>query len=297
MRWGFVGLGQMGLPMARRLSAAVDLLAYDPAVPRDDVLMLVADPRDLARCDVLVTCLPDGDVVDRVLLGPGGIAQDMVPGSLVIDTSTTSHAAALHLHDSLQAKGIGFLDAPVSGMQARAEAGTLTMMVGGDAAALDPLRDALGTMANRILHMGPVGSGQLSKLVNQLLFNINMAGLAEIMPIAARMGLDPDRIAEVVNSGTGRSFASEFFLPNILQDVFDQGYPLQAAFKDMKAAADLTVAQGLSAPVLAAATDTYRRALAMGLGDQDKGAMIKVFERGADVRFRSPGHGGSDPQG
>lgn len=287
MRWGFVGLGQMGLPMAQRLARAVDLTAHDPARDAAEGLRLAPRARDLAPCDVLVTCLPNGDVVETVLFGPEGIAEALAPGAVVIDTSTTTHAAALRMSARLGDLGIAFLDAPVSGMQARAEDGTLSMMVGGEAAQLDPLRAALGSMANLILHMGPVGSGQLGKLINQLLLNINIAGLAEIMPIAARMGLDPAQIAQVVNSGTGRSFASEFFLPNILQGIFDRGYPLQAAHKDLVAAEMLTAEHGLSAPVLAAATASYREALAQGLGHLDKGAMIRVFEEKAGTSFRA----------
>lgn len=287
MQWGFVGLGQMGLPMARRLAQVVDLTAHDPARDAAEGLRLVRHARDLAPCDVLVTCLPNGDVVETVLFGPEGIAKALTPGAVVVDTSTTTHAAALRLSARLGDLGIAFLDAPVSGMQARAEDGTLSMMVGGEAARLDPLRGALGSMATLILHMGPVGSGQLGKLINQLLLNINIAGLAEIMPIAARMGLDPAQIAQVVNSGTGRSFASEFFLPNILQGVFDRGYPLLAAHKDLVAAEALTAEHGLSAPVLAAATESYRAALAQGLGHLDKGAMIQVFEQKSGTLFRT----------
>lgn len=287
MQWGFVGLGQMGLPMARRLAQVAELTAHDPARDAAEGLRLVRHARDLAPCDVLVTCLPNGDVVETVLFGPEGIAKALTPGALVVDTSTTTHAAALRLSARLGDLGIAFLDAPVSGMQARAEDGTLSMMVGGEAARLDPLRGALGSMATLILHMGPVGSGQLGKLINQLLLNINIAGLAEIMPIAARMGLDPAQIAQVVNSGTGRSFASEFFLPNILQGVFDRGYPLLAAHKDLVAAEALTAEHGLSAPVLAAATESYRAALAQGLGHLDKGAMIQVFEQKSGTLFRT----------
>ena len=128
MRWGFVGLGQMGLPMARRLAQVVDLTAHDPARDAADGLRLVPRARDLAPCDVLVTCLPNGDVVETVLFGPEGLAEALSPGAVVIDTSTTTHAAALRMSARLGDLGIGFLDAPVSGMQARAEDGTLSIM-------------------------------------------------------------------------------------------------------------------------------------------------------------------------
>lgn len=174
-------------------------------------------------------------------------------------------------------------------MQKRAEDGTLTMMVGGDEAVLEPHRKALTAMASKIIHVGPTGAGQLAKLINQLLFDINMAALAEILPISTKLGLAPEQMAEIVNSGTGRSYASSFFVPNILQGVFDQGYPMNAAYKDLIAGAELTATHGFPAPVLAAATATYQQALAEGLGDQDKGAMIKVFERLTGAQFRAKG--------
>lgn len=293
--WGFVGLGQIGLPMARRLAGAVDLLAHDRAVAAAPGLRCTADPAALAGCDVVVTCLPDGAAVAEFLFGPDGLAARLAPGATVIDCSTTSHAAAVEAAQRLERVGIGFLDAPVTGMAARAETGDLTMMVGGSAALLERHHAGLSAMAGRIEHMGAVGSGQLAKLINQLLFDINAAALAEIMPIAARMGLDPAQITGIVNSGSGRSFASETFLPAILQGRFDRGYPMQAAYKDLIAGAELTARHGLPAPVLAAATATYQQALARGLGAQDKGAMIKLFEEMAGVAFRA--RGGAPDQG
>ena len=112
-------------------------------------------------------------------------------------------------------------------------------------------------MASKILHVGPVGAGQLAKLINQLLFDINMAALAEILPIAAKLGLDPEEVAQIVNSSTGRSYASEFFVPNILKGVFDQGYSMKAAYKDLIAGAELKTKNGFTTPVLEAATKTY----------------------------------------
>ncbi|MEE2717391.1 MAG: NAD(P)-dependent oxidoreductase [SAR324 cluster bacterium] len=289
MKWGFVGLGQMGFPMARRLSEVVDVVAYDRKGRDWDGLTTASGPSELQGCEVLLTCLPSGKVVEEVLFGEQGLAAAMPHGALVIDTSTTSHGAAVRVGAKLKAQGIGFLDAPISGMQKRAEEGTLTMMVGGEASLLESHQGALSAMASKILHVGPVGAGQLAKLVNQLLFDINMAALAEILPISAKLGLDPEQVAEIVNSGTGRSYASEFFVPNILRGVFDRGYSMQNAYKDLIAGAEITAENGFPAPVLAAATATYQQALAEGHGDSDKGAMIKVFEHLTGAAFREKG--------
>jgi 3-hydroxyisobutyrate dehydrogenase-like beta-hydroxyacid dehydrogenase len=194
--------------------------------------------------------------------------------------------ATLDVARRLSERGIRFADMPVSGMEARAQDGTLTIMCGGDPALLETVRPALNAMSNKIIHMGEVGSGQLTKLINQLLFNINMAALAEVLPMAVKLGLDPEKVAQVVTTGTGRSFAAEFFIPNILEDRFDQGYPLKHAYKDMISAAEISAQRQIPLPLVHAATTTYQMALLDGLGDQDKGAMIKVFERILGVEFR-----------
>ncbi|MEP0687371.1 MAG: NAD(P)-dependent oxidoreductase, partial [Tateyamaria sp.] len=169
------------------------------------------------------------------------------------DTSTIEYGLTLSIGERLEALGLTFLDAPVSGMWKRAQEGTLTMMIGGDGQIVEKLTPALSTMANRILHTGAVGSGQLTKLINQLLFDINVAALAEILPMAVKLGLDPENTAEVVNSGTGRSYASEYFIPQILEGTFDTGYPLQSAYKDLISGAEISARYQIPAPVLAAA--------------------------------------------
>ena len=142
-------------------------------------------------------------------------------------------------------------------------------------------------MGNTILHMGKIGSGQLTKLINQLLFDINVAALAEILPMAMKMGLDPDKVGSVVNSGTGRSYASEFFIPRILQENFSEGYALSNAYKDLVSAAEISASLCIPMPVLSAATATYQMALLRGHGDKDKGSMILIFEELLGVRYRS----------
>ena len=144
--------------------------------------------------------------------------------------------------------------------------------------------DHIGT---KILFMGPTGSGQLTKLINQLLFDINAAALAEVLPMAAKMGLDPDLVGEVVNSGTGRSYASEFFVPRILRGHFSDGYPMAHAYKDLVSGAELGAQECMPMPVLAAATATYQSALLRGLGPQDKGAMVQVFEDLLGIQYRT----------
>lgn len=293
MKFGFVGLGQMGVPMALNLAAAHDVAVYDKRRQGIDTLLaggahLISDPSGYGHLDVLFLCLPSADVVRHVLFDPvDGVVPRLKPGTTVVDTSTTEYGATVEIAGKLTQAGLRFLDAPVSGMQKRAEDGTLTMMVGGDADLFQLLHPAFSTMASKVLHMGDIGSGQLTKLINQLLFDINAAALAEILPLSSKLGINPEKVAEVVNSGTGRSYASEFFIPHVLNGVFDNGYPMNAAYKDLISGADISARFKIPTPVLAAATSTYQQALLEGHGDKDKGAMILVFERLLGVSFRN----------
>ena len=293
MKFGFVGLGQMGEPMAINLSRAHDVLVYDR---NPDAVEQVTKQGALAAkgtdefsdVDVLVLCLPRADIVKQALFdAKDGVAKHLKQGAIVIDSSTIEYAATLAIHEQLDVIGIRFMDAPVSGMRKRAQDGTLTMMIGGDTDALAQLKEALSSMASKILHMGDVGAGQLTKLINQLLFDINAAALAEILPLSSKLGIDPEKVSEVVNSGTGRSYASEFFVPHILNGNFDNGYSMQAAYKDLISGAEISAQHNIPTPVLAAATTTYQQALLEGHGKKDKGAMILVYERLLDVTFRA----------
>ena len=295
MKVGFAGLGQMGRPMAHNLRRSGAGLIVTSRSGRGFEAFRAAgaqattDVAALAQADIVFLCLPGAAAVQALLLGADGLAARLGAGQVVVDLGTTDHAATLAIGRALEAAGIGFLDAPVSGMEARAIDGTLTVMCGGTVAVFERVRPLLEHLGSTILHMGPCGSGQLAKLVNQLLFDINAAALGEVLPMAASMGLDPALIGQVINSGTGRSYASEFFIPRILQGRFTDGYPMQDAYKDLVGGAALSAGQCVPMPVLAAATATYQAALRQGLGALDKGAMVQVFEALLGVEYRQRG--------
>lgn len=294
-----MGLGQMGHPIARNLAKkrgaeaeTITALDADPArlVGLDAPgLVATTESKKIAGAEVLFLCLPNGDVVEEVLFGDGGLAARLAPGAIVVDLSTIAHGKALAIGKALEKSQKRFVDAPVSGAPAGAEAGTLTVMCGGDAEtflAVKPLLERIGTS---VLHMGPVGSGQLTKTLNNVLYDINIAALAEVLPVAVAMGLDPRQVAEVVTTGTSRSYASQTFVPQILQGRFDVGYPMAAAYKDLVAAAAVAMERGFPMPVTAAATATYQTALLQGHGDKDKGAMVLPFEDLLGVTVRAAG--------
>ena len=296
---GFIGLGQMGKWMALNLQKGgfnLTVADIDPAAVASVTAAgaaTAATPAELAeRADWIFLSLPNAAVVEQVLFGTNGLIENGRRGQIIVDLGTTAYMATLEFGRKLKDREIFFADSPVSGMEARAREGNLTIMFGGDQKVFKQLQPVFGALGDLILYMGELGSGQLTKLVNQLLFNISAAGIAEILPMAVKLGLDPEKVISVVNSGTGKSFAAEFFGPRILEDRFAEGYPLKHAYKDMVSAAEIGAHRKIPLPLVQAATTTYQLALAAGYGDEGKGAMIKVFENILGVKFRRKGNDG-----
>lgn len=293
---GFIGLGTMGKWMARNvMKAGFDLTVFD--IDQQAMKFLTdqgasssRNPGDLAaEVDWVFLSLPDTEIVEGVIFGQDGLINGLKSGTIVVDLSTIKYLPTLDIARRLQERGVHFADAPISGMEARAREAKLTVMFGGEKAIFERVRPVFDAISNKVIYMGEIGSGQLTKLINQLLFNISCAAIAEVIPLAVKLGLDPERVTQVVTTGTGRSFAAEFFLPLALERRFDQGYPLKLAYKDMISAAEICANEKIPLPLVQSTTTTYQMALNQGLGDESKGAMIKVFERILDVEFRKKG--------
>ncbi len=292
MRIGFIGLGQMGKHMALNLlKSEEELIVNDIRADHfsefvERGALATTDLSELAQADILFLSLPNSQIVKNFLLGEKGLIQYLRSGQIVIDLSTINYSTTLEIAKELGNKGVEFVDAPVSGMEARALEGTLTLMCGGTKEVFERVRPLLECIGNNIIYMGTQGSGQLTKLINQLLYDINVAALAEILPMSVKMGLDSEKVGQVINSGTGRSQASEFFIPRILEGNFQEAYPMKNAYKDLVSGAEIAAHQGIPMPVLSAATNTYQMALLKGYGDRDKGGMIGVYEDLLGVSFR-----------
>lgn len=289
MSIAFIGLGTMGKYMALNLIKSGELIVVSDVVDKafaeftEKGVAATTAAAETAKADVIFLSLPNTEIVQNVI---GGLLPHLHEGQIIVDLSTIKYNATVELRKTLDEAGIEFLDAPVSGMESRAKDGTLTVMCGGKEEIFDKVKHYFDYIGNKVLYMGGSGAGQLTKLINQLLFDINAAALAEILPMSVKMGLDSEKIGQVVNSGTGRSYASEFFIPRMLKNSFHNGYPMRSAYKDLVSAAELGANLGIPMPVLAAATATYQQALLKGLGDNDKGGMIKVFEDQLGVQFR-----------
>lgn len=282
---GFIGLGMMGRGMVANLVAkGSSVVAWDiDAEAREAAAAGGARIAENVRsavdgCKQLFLSLPDGDVVDEVLFGVEGIADRLPAGAIVIDTSTIAVEAAQRFERRLAAQGVHFLDSPVTGMETRAADGTLTVMVGGDAGAFEQVRPLLECIGTTVVHMGPCGSGQMTKTVNNVLYNVSVAAMAEMLPLAARLGLDPQSIRRVVGSGSGQSFGFDYFAERVLEGRYTEGYPMGKAFKDMLAISGHANEQRAPMPVVSGALQTYRQALAEGYGHLAKGAMIRVWD-------------------
>ena len=295
---GFIGLGRMGLGMASNLAkAGVPLTVYDAnPVPTKACVALGASaatgPADLAsRVAYLFLCLPSDKEVDDVLFGEQGAVENAADGLVIVDTTTMNHGAVLQLAQKSEQAGVPYSDCPISGMPFRAENGTLTMMFGGSGAMFSGARPYLDIMGEFIVHCGEIGMGQLMKAVNNIIYNVNIAAICEVMPLAMKSGLAADKLAQVLTTASSRSFASEYFVPRILERKFDGDFSLQAAYKDIVNVQELAARFEASTPVVDAMVSTYQAAIDMGLGAEPKSAMVKVYEQqlGHEVTFAKPG--------
>ena len=290
---GFIGLGTMGKWMASNmLKAKFPMCVYDinPAAVKfltGQGAEAAKSPAEVAaQVDWLFLSLPDTEIVEAAIFGEKGVVQGAKPGLALVDLSTIGYMPTLEIARRLDQRGILFADAPVSGMEQRAKDAQITVMFGGSESLYKTVYPALEAIANKVVYMGGVGCGQLTKLINQLLFNISCAGLAEVLPMAAKLGLDPGQVAQVVTTGTGRSFAAEFFIPLTLENKFDVGYTVKSAYKDMISAAEISAHKGIPLPVVNATAVTFQMAIAQGFGGLSKGGLIRVFEKMIGVEFR-----------
>ena len=290
---GFIGLGEMGKWMALNVvKVGFPLTVYDinanaVRVLYDSGAMVAENPAAVAEnAECVLLSLPDTQVVESVIYGENGLINKLRAGSVLVDLSTINYTSTIRIAEELNAKGIAFIDAPVSGQETRAKDGALTIMVGGDPEAIARIHPVLDVIGNNVILMGRSGNGQLTKLVNQLLFNISCAAMAEVLPMAVKLGLDPESVCRVVTTSTGQTFALSYFTPYILKNDFRPGYPMIKAYKDMVSAAEISSQEKIPLPVFHAALQTYQLALLEGYGMENKGAMIKVWEKALGVEFR-----------
>lgn len=260
MRVGFIGLGIMGLPMARNLLRAGHTVigyartrAKAEALAKDGATIAGSAAEAARDVDAVITCVTDSPDVEQVVAGPGGVFEGAAPGLLLIDMSTIAPRVAQQLSAAAQSRGIDFLDAPVSGGDRGAIAGTLSIMVGGAAAAVERARPLFEAMGKQITHTGPSGSGQMTKLVNQVVGACTLAAVAEGVHLARRAGLDPEKTIAAIGGGAAASWMWSNLGPRMQADDFAPGFMVRLQQKDLRlalaAAADARTPLPLTAVV------------------------------------------------
>ncbi|PYP79032.1 MAG: 3-hydroxyisobutyrate dehydrogenase [Gemmatimonadetes bacterium] len=291
----FLGLGAIGRPMAARLAAAPDisLAVWNRTAERartfasETGARQAVTPADAARgADVVLTCFPVSADVDAVLDGDDGLLAGLARGALLVDCTSGDPATSRRIAARLAERGVGFLDAPVSGGTIGAEQGTLTVMVGGDAALLERARPVLETFGKKIVHCGAVGAGDALKAVNNALLAIHVWSTAEGLAALAKAGVSADVALDVINASSGRSNASMNLFPErVLTRAFPRTFRLALLDKDIGIAAGVAREQKVPAPVLQLTADLFRMAH-NALGEEaDHVEAVKVVEEWAGVRI------------
>lgn len=285
MRIGFIGLGVMGFPMAGHLQAAGnDVVVFNRTTAKAEQWVertggaLARTPGEAATgADVVITIVGNDDDVRAVVLGPNGALASMASGSTLIDHTTASATLAAELGSACAALDIGFIDAPVSGGQAGAENGKLTVMCGGDCATFDRVAPLLDAYAINATLIGPTGSGQLTKMVNQIAIAGAVQGLAEGLHLATLAGLDTDKVLATISKGAAGSWQMENRGRTMVAGEFDFGFAVDWMRKDLGIALDEAAERGASLPVAALVDQFYGRVQARGGNRWDTSSLIDLL--------------------
>ncbi|MBI4340001.1 MAG: NAD(P)-dependent oxidoreductase [Chloroflexi bacterium] len=295
---GFIGLGIMGMPMARNLmKAGFRVVAYNRTASKAQQLateggVAAGSPREVAQaCPVVITMVTDSPDVEAVALGPQGILEGIQRDAVHIDMSTISPAVTRAIAARLSERGAHMLDAPVSGGSWGAQQGTLSIMVGGDEAIFQRCLPVFRGMGQNIVHVGGNGMGQVTKLVNQVLVAGTMNAVAEALLFAASAGADLEKTIEAVKGGAAGSWQLQNLGPRLIKGDFAPGFMVKLQQKDLRLVLEAADAMHLPLPATALVHQLYAALEAAGLGDEGTQALVKAHERLAGVQARVRGRG------
>ena len=295
-RIGFVGLGMMGLPMAKNLvEAGYTVTVFDlDAGAIEEAQGFGASPASTgaevaAQSDIIITMVPDSPHVEAAIAGNGGIIEGIRAESVVIEMSTILPETGRRMAELLAEKGADFVDAPVTGGVAGAEAGSMSILVGGDAEAFERTLPVLSILGGDITHMGPVGAGHTTKIANQLIGVATLAGLSEAFVLAKKSGLDMQTFYDAVKNGAGRSWALETLGPKILKGDFSPGFMVKHMQKDLRLAGQLADDTGTSIPTTSLIAQLYHAVQAESPEAINQGhqALIQAIEKLSNAEARS----------
>lgn len=290
---GFIGIGIMGKPMSKNLlKAGYPLVVND--INRKVVEEMVAvgaeasaTPKEVAqKCELVITMLPNSPQVEAVVLGDNGILQGAKAGTIIVDMSSISPIVAKKLAVKSKEKGVEMLDAPVSGGESGAIEGTLAIMVGGKQEVFDQVEDIFSIVGSSSVLVGNHGSGSMTKLVNQIIVNLNIATISEAMVLAAKAGVDIEKVYKAIRGGLAGSSVLDAKIPRILQRDFKAGGRIDINLKDltnvMETAHDIEVPLPFSSQLL----EVLQSLKVDGKGEDDHGGIIQYFERLAGIKVK-----------
>jgi 2-hydroxy-3-oxopropionate reductase len=288
---GYIGLGVMGKPMAKNLlKAGHQLVVYDVVKEKvDDLVQAGAEPADncrdaASRGDIIILMLPDSPEVEAVMLGEEGVLEGARPGSIIIDMSSISPLVDIALEKKAREKSLKMMDAPVSGGEPGAVAGTLAIMVGGDASTFDEIKGILNVMGKSVVRVGEIGAGQFTKLANQILVAVHLQAMSEALVFAKKAGLDVQKVYDAVKGGLAGSNVLDAKVPLVLKRNYKPGFRIKLHIKDLKNALIVGRELGIPLPATALAQTFFEACDAAGRGNLDHGALITVTEELAKAK-------------
>jgi 2-hydroxy-3-oxopropionate reductase len=290
LKVGYIGLGIMGKAMARNiLKAGFPLWVHNRS--RDVVKELVAEgaveassPRAVAeQVDVVFTNLPDSPDVELVALGPDGVIEGTHPGLIFVDHSTIKPATTRKIADKLGEAGVQCLDAPVSGGDIGAQQGTLAIMVGGPAQALETVMPVFQAVGKTITHVGEAGAGQIAKACNQVMVAAQMVAMGELLILAKKAGADPEKVVAAIRGGAAQCWTLDVKPPRLFAGNRNPGFKAYMQAKDLGIIMDTAREYGIPLPSAAVHAQLFNAMLAMGLRELDNSAVVGVIEALADV--------------
>ncbi|HOP98543.1 MAG TPA: 2-hydroxy-3-oxopropionate reductase [Verrucomicrobiota bacterium] len=290
---GFIGLGIMGKPMAKNLlKAGFPLVVYDirPEVVNELVAagaQAGSSARDVAaRSDVVITMLPNSPEVKEAVLGANGVIEGVRADAIVVDMSSIAPATSREVSAQLAARGVRMLDAPVSGGEPKAIDGTLAIMVGGPRDAFDEVKGILEKMGSSVTHVGGIGSGNITKLANQMIVALNIAAVSEALVMATKAGVEPERVYKAIRGGLAGSTVLDAKAPMMLSRNFKPGFRIELHIKDLINATDTARELGAPAPLSAEVLKFFQQLQAQGKGKEDHGGLVQYYESLASVEVR-----------
>lgn len=291
MKIGFIGLGIMGKPMAKNiLKAGYDLTVNNRSQPAVAELVAAgakhAENLEIgATCDVVFTMLPNSPQVRSVVLGEGGLAQAMLPGSVLIDSSSINPLASKEIAAALAAKGVEMLDAPVSGGEPGAINGTLSFMVGGKQSVFERCKPLLETMGASMVLCGDVGAGNTTKLANQVVVACNIQAVAEALTLAQMAGVDPHLVLEAIKGGLAGSAVMNAKGPMMMEGNDKPGFKIDLHIKDLNNALDCAHSVGAPLPMTASVQELLQWLHNNNCGQCDHSAIAKYYEQLTGIRI------------